>query len=119
MKIRVPSSSDLYELPALSSLLLLEISAVVAANALRAQHVQLEGDFHPGEPEDATTARILARECAMLRDTLAEYPAPLVRIDPGVLVRNDPPRGGVMFGDGGCRREEEASLLEVSALVSA
>ena len=46
-------------------------------------------------------------------------PAPLVRIDPGVLVRNDPPLSGVVFGDGGRRREEETSLLEVSALVSA
>jgi hypothetical protein len=72
-KIRVPSSTDLYELPALGSLLLLETATVVAANALRAQHVQLEADFHPGEPEDATTARILARECVMLRDTLVEY----------------------------------------------
>ncbi len=46
-------------------------------------------------------------------------PAPLVRIDPGLLVRNDPALSGVVFGDGGCRREEETSLLEVSALVSA
>ena len=46
-------------------------------------------------------------------------PAPLVRIDPGLLVRNDPPLSGAVFGDGGCRREKEASLLEVSALVSA
>jgi len=36
-----------------------------------------------------------------------------------VLVRNDPPLSGVVFGDGGRRREEETSLLEVSALVSA
>jgi hypothetical protein len=73
MKIRVPPPSDLYELPALSSLVLLEIAAAVTANALRAQHVQLEGDFHPGEPDEVTTARILAHECIMLRDTLAEY----------------------------------------------
>jgi len=45
--------------------------------------------------------------------------APLVRIDPGLLVRNDPPLSGAVFGDGGRRREEETSLLEVSALVSA
>jgi hypothetical protein len=45
-------------------------------------------------------------------------PAPLVRIDPGLLVRNDPPLSeGV--GDRGCRRAKEAPLLKVSALVSA
>ena len=44
--------------------------------------------------------------------------APLVRIDPGVLVRNDPPLSGMVVGDGRYRRAEETSLLEVSALVS-
>lgn len=73
MKVRVPRPDDLYELPALGSLILLEIAAAVAANALRAQHVQLEGDFLPGEPDEVTTARVLTCECVMLRDTLAEY----------------------------------------------
>jgi hypothetical protein len=49
----------------------------------------------------------------------AHESAPLVRIDPGLLGRKDPPLSGVVFGDGGRRREEEASLLEVPALVSA
>jgi len=49
--------------------------------------------------------------------SLARAAAPLVRIDPRALVRNDPPLSGVVFGDRGRRREEETSLLEVSALV--
>lgn len=73
MKVRVPPPSDLYALPALGPLLVLDFAAAVAATALRAQHVALEGDFHPGESDEVTTARVLARECEMLRDTLHEF----------------------------------------------
>jgi hypothetical protein len=73
MKIRVPPPSDLHALPALSSLLVLDVAAAIAANALRAQHLEIDGDFHPGETDEITTARVLARECDMLRDTLNEF----------------------------------------------
>lgn len=73
MKVRLPPPSDLQALPALGPLLLLDLAAAVAANALRAQHVAIEGDFYPGESAEATTARVLASECDMLRDTLNEF----------------------------------------------
>jgi hypothetical protein len=73
MRVRLPSPSELYALPALGSLLVLDVAAAVAANALRAQHVEIEGDFHPGETDEVTTARVLAQECDMLRDTLNEF----------------------------------------------
>lgn len=73
MKIHVPSPSDLYALPALGSLQVLELAAAIADNALRAQHVQIEGDFFPGETDEVTTARVLARECERLRNTLHDY----------------------------------------------
>jgi hypothetical protein len=64
---------DLHAHPALGPLSVLDFVAAVAAHALRAQHVAIEGDFYPGETEEVTTARVLARECDMLRDTLREY----------------------------------------------
>ncbi|HEV2009731.1 MAG TPA: hypothetical protein VGS17_01715 [Candidatus Limnocylindria bacterium] len=73
MKVRLPAPSDLYVEPALGPLVLLDLAAAVAANALRAQHVEIEGDFFPGETDEITTARVLARECDMLRDTLNEF----------------------------------------------
>ena len=73
MKVRVPPPEDLYALPALGPLHVLELAAAVVQNALRAQHIELEGDFFPGEPDEVTTARVLERECAMLRDTLHEF----------------------------------------------
>jgi hypothetical protein len=51
----------------------LEIAAAVTANALRARHVQIEGDFFDGEAAEVTTARILAYECDMLCDALSDY----------------------------------------------
>jgi len=57
--VRLPAPSDL----PLGPLLLLELAAAVAANALRAHHVAIEGDFFPGETDEVTTARVLAREC--------------------------------------------------------
>ena|SRR5215208_1047498 len=43
-------ASDLHVEPPLGPLLLLELTATVAANALRARHVAIEGDFHPTRP---------------------------------------------------------------------
>jgi hypothetical protein len=54
-------------------LLLLKLAAQVAANALRAHHVAIEGDFFPGETDEVTTARVLARECHELVETLNDY----------------------------------------------
>jgi hypothetical protein len=72
-RIRLPRSTDLYAAPALGALTMLDVAAAIAANALRAQHVAIEGDFHPGETELDTVARVLATECEMLRDTLRRY----------------------------------------------
>ncbi len=72
-RVRLPSPADLAEEPALGPLLLLELAAAVAANALRARHVAIEGDHQPDETADITTARVLAHECDLLRDTLDDY----------------------------------------------
>jgi hypothetical protein len=73
VRVRLPGSSDLYAVPALGAVAVLEVAAAIAANALRAQHVAIEGDFHPGETDTVTTARVLVAECEMLRDTLRRY----------------------------------------------
>ena len=73
IRIRLPRSSDLYAAPALGALAALDVVAAIAANALRAQHLAIEGDFHPAETDIVTTARVLAAECEMLRDTLRRY----------------------------------------------
>ena len=72
--VRVPASSDLYVEPPLGPLLLLELAAAVAANALRAHHVAIEGDSHPGETDEVTTARVLAHACDQLGQILHDYP---------------------------------------------
>jgi hypothetical protein len=72
-RVRLPSPADLAEEPALGPLLLLELAAAVAANALRARHIAIEGDHQPDETADITTARVLAHECDLLRDTLDDY----------------------------------------------
>ena len=71
--VRLPAPADLYVEPPLGPLLLLELAAAVAANALRARHVAVEGDFFPGETDEVTTARVLARECDQLVETLNDY----------------------------------------------
>ena len=71
--IFLPAPSDLHVEPPLGPLLLLELAAAVAANALRARHVAVEGDFFPGETDEVTTARVLARECDDLVETLNDY----------------------------------------------
>jgi hypothetical protein len=71
--VRVPAPSDLHVEPPLGPLLLLELAAAVAANALRARHVAIEGDFYRDETDEVTTARVLARECDQLVETLNDY----------------------------------------------
>jgi hypothetical protein len=76
--VRVPASSDLYAEPPLGPLLLLELAAAVAANALRAHHVAIEGDFFPGETVEVTAARILAHACDQLAQILNDYRRPVL-----------------------------------------
>lgn len=71
--IRLPAPSDLYVEPPLGPLLLLELAIAVAINALRARHIAIEGDFHAGETDEVTTARVLDRECHDLVETLNDY----------------------------------------------
>jgi hypothetical protein len=73
MRVRVPPPEHLYALPALGPLHVLELAAAVLQNALRAQHVEIEDDFAPGESDEVTTARVLELECQMLRDTVQEF----------------------------------------------
>lgn len=73
VRVRLPGSTDLYAAPALGALAMLDVAAAIAATALRAHHIAIEGDFHPGETDLDTTARVLANECEMLRDTLRRY----------------------------------------------
>jgi hypothetical protein len=77
---RTPAPSDLHVEPPLGSLLLLEFAAAVAANALRARHVAIEGDFHPGETDEVTTDRVLTHECDLLAETLDYRRAVLARV---------------------------------------
>lgn len=71
--VRVPAPSDLHAEPPLGPLLLLELSAVVAANALRAHHVASEGNVFPGETDEVTAARVLAHACDQLGQILDDY----------------------------------------------
>ena len=73
MRVRLPEPSDLYAIPVLGPLLLLDLAAAVAGNALRAQHVEIEGDFFPGETDEVTAARVLAHACDTLRNTLHDF----------------------------------------------
>ena len=73
MKTRVPPPCDLVLEPQLGSLLLLEIAAAVAGNALRGQHVQIQGDYFHDEGEEVTAARALAGHCNLLRACLCDY----------------------------------------------
>lgn len=73
MKTHVPPPCDLVLEPQLGSLLLLEIAAVVAGNALRGHHVQIQGDYFRDESEEVTAARALADHCNLLRECLRQY----------------------------------------------
>jgi hypothetical protein len=71
--VRLPAPSDLHAEPPLGPLLLLELAAAVAAAALRAHHIAIEGDCFPDEADEVTAARVLARECDDLIATLNDY----------------------------------------------
>ena len=71
--VRLPAPSDLHAEPPLGPLLLLELAAAVAAAALRAHHVAIEGDFFPGETDEVTAARVLAHACEQLGQILHDY----------------------------------------------
>jgi hypothetical protein len=73
VKTRVPPPCDLVLEPQLGPLLLLEIAAAVAGNALRGQHVQIQGDYFRDESDEVTAARALAGHCNLLRECLREY----------------------------------------------
>jgi hypothetical protein len=73
--IRTPALADLHVEPPLGPLLLLEpeLAATMTANALRVHYVAIEGDFFPGDTDEITTARVLARECDDLVEPLNDY----------------------------------------------
>jgi hypothetical protein len=73
VKARVPPPCDLVLEPQLGPLLLLEIAAAVASNALRGQHVQIEGDVSHDDTDEVAAARALVRHCAILSDRLRDY----------------------------------------------
>lgn len=73
MRILLPEPSDFYALPALGPLLLLDLAAAIACNALRAQHVEIQGDVLPDETDELAAARYLVRECDHLRVTLNNF----------------------------------------------
>jgi len=69
----LPAPAAFHAEPPLGPLLLLELAAAIAAHALRARHVAIEGAFHLGESAEITTARVLAHECDELLETLNDY----------------------------------------------
>jgi hypothetical protein len=73
VKLRVPSPCDLALEPQLGSLLLLETSAVVAASALQAHHLQVQGDPSPGEFDEAAAARVVVTHCHQLLRAIHAY----------------------------------------------
>lgn len=73
MKLRVPDPCDLALEPQLGPLLLLEVTAVLAINALRAHHVQIEGDPSPDEFDEAAAARVVVTHCHRLLRALLPY----------------------------------------------
>ena len=70
---RVPSPCDLQAEPPLGPLLLLDLAASVAGNALRAHHVAIQGDFFLDETDEVTAARVLAHACDQLRQIVDAY----------------------------------------------
>jgi hypothetical protein len=53
----LPAPSELHAEPPLGPLLLLEFAVAVAATALRARHIAIEGDFHPAETHEVSDSR--------------------------------------------------------------
>lgn len=71
--VRLPPISDLHVEPPLEPILLLEFAVEVAADALRARLVARAGDLPADEIDEVTMARVLARECDQLLETLGDY----------------------------------------------
>jgi hypothetical protein len=71
--MRVPAPADLHAEPPLGPLLVLELAAAVAATALRAHHVAIEGDHFHDESDEVTAARVLAHACDQLAQILDNY----------------------------------------------
>lgn len=71
--VRLPAPSDLHAEPPLGPLLLLDLAAAVAGNALRAHHVAIQGDFFLDETDEVTAARVLAHACDQLGQILDDY----------------------------------------------
>ena len=71
--VRVPSPCDLHAEPPLGPLFVLDLAAAVAANALRAHHVAIQGDFFLDETGEVTAARVLAHACDQLAQILDDY----------------------------------------------
>jgi hypothetical protein len=71
--VRLPAPSDLHAEPPLGPLLLLELAAAVAGNALRAHHVAIQGDFFLDETAENTAARVLAHACDQLAQIVDDY----------------------------------------------
>jgi hypothetical protein len=76
--VRVPSPSDLHAEPPLGPLLLLDLAAAVAANALRAHHVAVEGEFFPGETDETYAMRRPHIEADVAGSKYANVPEPVV-----------------------------------------
>jgi hypothetical protein len=71
--VRLPAPSDLRAEPPLGPLLLLDLAAAVAGNALRAHHVAIQGDLFLDETDEVTAARVLAHACDQLGQILDAY----------------------------------------------
>ena len=78
-RLRLPAPEDLAAEPHLAAILMLEIACVLAATALRASHLGPSSVGYPqafgGDPDyqEITTAQALFRQCATLRDALADH----------------------------------------------
>jgi len=83
--IRLPAPADLRAEAPLGPLLLLDLAAAVAGNALRAHPVAIQGDFFLDESDEATAARVLAHACDQLAQILEH------------ATSNDNPRRCLMF----------------------
>lgn len=73
MTVRRPVPLSLCDEPLLGSLVLLDLAAAIAANALRAHYVEIEGDFAPDEGDELTMVRALAEECDIVCNILRDY----------------------------------------------
>jgi hypothetical protein len=74
--VHLPSPCDLHAEPPLGPLRVLELAAAVAANALRAHHIAIQGDFFLDETHEVTAARVLAHACDQLAQIVDDYRRP-------------------------------------------